>query len=188
MLAGSQGRLQDRRPISIVDIGSNSIRLVVYEGLARSPTLLFNEKMLAGLGRGIASTGKLDPEEWAIMQTHAAIGASMLSGSPSPLVQLGEEIARTHHEQWDGSGYPAGLAGEEIPLAGRIVAICDVFDALRSKRPYKDAWTLDDALAEIARLRGRHFDPALTDLFLPLARELGGTVVEDGPSRLRLAA
>jgi CHASE2 domain-containing sensor protein len=138
--------------------------------------------------RVLLKPGRLDPEEWAIMQTHAAIGASMLSGSPSPLVQLGEEIARTHHEQWDGSGYPAGLRGEEIPLAGRIVAICDVFDALRSKRPYKDAWTLDDALAEIERLRGRHFDPALTDLFLPLARELGDAVAEDGPSRLRLAA
>jgi CHASE2 domain-containing sensor protein len=140
--------------------------------------------------RVLLKPGKLDAEEWAVMQTHAAIGASMLSGSPSPLVQLGEEIARTHHERWDGSGYPAGLRGEEIPLAGRIVAICDVFDALRSKRPYKDAWTLDEALAEIARLRGTHFDPELTDLFLPLAGELGDAImVEDSaPSRLRLAA
>ena len=82
---------------------------------------------------------------------HAEIGAAMLAGSPSPLIQLGEEIARTHHERWDGTGYPAGLRGEEIPLAGRICAVCDVFDALRSRRPYKEAWTLDEALAEIAR-------------------------------------
>ena len=111
--------------------------------------------------RVLLKPGRLDEEEWEIMKTHAEIGASMLAGSPSPLVQLGEEIARTHHERWDGSGYPAGLRGEEIPLAGRICAICDVFDALRSRRPYKDAWTLDEAIAEIARQRGRHFDPAL---------------------------
>jgi putative two-component system response regulator len=118
------------------------------------------------------------------MRTHAEIGASMLSGSPSPLVQLGEEIARTHHERWDGSGYPNGLRGEEIPLVGRIVAICDVFDALRSRRPYKQPWSLDEALTEIAAQRGRHFDPALVDLFVPLARALGAEISpgDDGPS------
>ena len=89
--------------------------------------------------RVLLKPGRLDAEEWAIMKTHAEIGASMLAGSPSPLVQLAEAIARTHHERWDGSGYPAGLRGEEIPLAGRICAICDVFDALLSARPYKDA-------------------------------------------------
>jgi CHASE2 domain-containing sensor protein len=176
-------------------IGVLCEQLALAAGLsARDAETLRHASVLHDVGkigipdRVLLKPGKLDPEEWAIMQTHAAIGASMLSGSPSPLVRLGEEIARTHHEKWDGSGYPAGLAGEEIPLAGRIVAICDVFDALRSKRPYKDAWALEDALAEIARLRGRHFDPALTDLFLPLARELGDAVAEDGPSRLRLAA
>jgi CHASE2 domain-containing sensor protein len=142
--------------------------------------------------RVLLKPGRLDEEEWEIMKTHAAIGASMLAGSPSPLVQLGEEIARTHHERWDGSGYPAGLAGEAIPLAGRICAICDVFDALRSRRPYKDAWTLDQAIAEIARQRGRHFDPALVDLFLPLAHELAAQLaLDDEPgdgSHLRLAS
>ena len=127
------------------------------------------------------------------MKTHAEIGASMLAGSPSPLVQLGEEIARTHHERWDGSGYPAGLRGEEIPLAGRICAICDVFDALRSRRPYKDAWTLDEAIAEIAGQRGRHFDPDLVDLFVPMAPELAAELTldqtpEDGGASLPLAA
>ncbi|HWI74187.1 MAG TPA: HD domain-containing phosphohydrolase [Baekduia sp.] len=134
--------------------------------------------------RVLLKPGKLDAEEWAIMKTHAAIGASMLSGSPSPLVQLGEEIARTHHERWDGSGYPNGLRGEEIPLVGRIVAICDVFDALRSRRPYKQPWSLEEALAEITAQRGRHFDPRLVDLFVPLAQELGQDIApgDDGPS------
>jgi CHASE2 domain-containing sensor protein len=143
--------------------------------------------------RVLLKPGKLDEEEWAIMKTHAEIGASMLAGSPSPLVQLGEEIARTHHERWDGSGYPAGLRGEEIPLAGRICAICDVFDALRSRRPYKDAWTLDEAVAEIAGQRGRHFDPALVDLFVPMARDLATELAldqtpDDGGAHLPLAA
>jgi HD-GYP domain-containing protein (c-di-GMP phosphodiesterase class II) len=122
--------------------------------------------------RVLLKPGKLDAEEWAIMKTHAQIGSSMLSGSESPLVQQGEEIARTHHERWDGSGYPAGLRGKEIPLAGRICAICDVFDALRSRRPYKQPWTLGQALGEILEQRGRHFDPELVDLFLPLATDL----------------
>jgi CHASE2 domain-containing sensor protein len=139
--------------------------------------------------RVLLKPGKLNDEEWAIMKTHAEIGASMLAGSPSPLVQLGEEIARTHHERWDGSGYPAGLRGEEISLPGRICAICDVFDALCSRRPYKHAWTLDEALAEIKRQRGRHFDPALVDLFLPLAAELALNATPDnGPAAARLAA
>jgi HD-GYP domain-containing protein (c-di-GMP phosphodiesterase class II) len=136
--------------------------------------------------------GKLDAEEWAIMETHAEIGASMLAGSDSPLVQLGESIARTHHERWDGTGYPAGLRAEEIPLAGRIVAICDVFDALRSRRPYKDSWSFDQVLTELAAQRGRHFDPRLTDLFLALATELGpdlqGASRDDGTPRLTLVA
>jgi CHASE2 domain-containing sensor protein len=143
--------------------------------------------------RVLLKPGRLDEEEWAIMQTHAAIGASMLAGSPSPLVQLGEEIARTHHERWNGAGYPAGLRGEEIPLAGRICAICDVFDALCSRRPYKDAWTLEEAITEIARQRGRHFDPALVDLFLPMAAELAAELArkdegQRGRPDLRFAA
>jgi putative two-component system response regulator len=143
--------------------------------------------------RVLLKPGKLDPEEWAIMKTHAEIGASMLSGSPSPLVQLGEEIARTHHERWDGSGYPNGLVGEAIPIAGRIVAIVDVFDALRSRRPYKSAWTLDEALAEVVAQSGRHFDPELVALFVPLARELGDLAAgdggdDDGDAQLTLAA
>jgi HD-GYP domain-containing protein (c-di-GMP phosphodiesterase class II) len=110
--------------------------------------------------------GKLSPEEWAIMKSHSAIGAELLAGSRSPVVQLGEVIALTHHERWDGTGYPRGLKGEEIPFVARVTAICDVFDALISDRPYKRAWTMEDALAEIKRERGRHFEPRLVDAFV----------------------
>jgi CHASE2 domain-containing sensor protein len=117
--------------------------------------------------------GPLDPEERAIMETHTLVGAKLLAGSRSPLMRLAEEIARTHHERWDGCGYPAGLAGEDIPLAGRICAVCDVFDALTSDRPYKRAWTAADALKEIAAQSGRQFDPQLVRLFLETAPEGG---------------
>ena len=83
---------------------------------------------------------------------------------------MAEEIALTHHERWDGGGYPAGLAGEDIPLVGRIGAVCDVFDALLSERPYKEAWSLEDALEEIERSAGSHFDPAVVAAFMPIAR------------------
>jgi CHASE2 domain-containing sensor protein len=116
--------------------------------------------------------GKLDAAEWETMKTHTTIGASILSGSKSALVQMAEQIARSHHERWDGSGYPDGLKGGEIPLAARICAVCDVFDALLSPRPYKDAWPLSEVMRELASLRGTHLDPALVDAFLPLAPDL----------------
>jgi HD-GYP domain-containing protein (c-di-GMP phosphodiesterase class II) len=121
--------------------------------------------------RILLKPGRLDPEEWAVMQTHTTLGADILAGSDAPLVRLAEEIARTHHERWDGTGYPVGLAGEAIPLAGRIVAVVDVFDALRSARPYKPAWTFADSLAELERGRASHFDPAVLDAFLAIAGE-----------------
>jgi len=116
--------------------------------------------------------GKLDPAQWAKMKTHTTIGASILSGSKSALVQMAAQIARSHHERWDGSGYPDGLSGDQIPLAARICAVCDVFDALLSPRPYKAAWPLPDVMRELASLRGTHLDPALVDAFLPLAADL----------------
>ena len=122
--------------------------------------------------RVLLKPGKLDPEEWALMQSHTTIGAEILAGSSSELLQIAEEIALTHHERFDGTGYPQGLAGEAIPLGARITAICDVFDALRSQRVYKDSWTIDDAVAELAAQRGRHFDPALVDAFLALVPDL----------------
>jgi putative two-component system response regulator len=115
--------------------------------------------------------GKLTPEERTVMQRHATIGADLLAGSPSPLLQAAEQIARTHHERWDGGGYPAGLRGEDIPLPGRIAAICDVYDALLSERPYKAAWTVEAALGHVASQSGKHFDPALVQVFLAFMRE-----------------
>jgi hypothetical protein len=113
---------------------------------------------------------RFDPDERAIMQTHTIIGAELLDGSPSRVLQTAEAIARTHHERWDGTGYPAGLRGEEIPWAGRIAALCDVYDALLTERPYKRAWSAEDALAHIEAEAGSHFDPALAAVFVALVR------------------
>lgn len=116
--------------------------------------------------------GKLDPDEWTIMQTHAAIGAELLEGDDSPLLRLAREIALCHHEKWDGSGYPRGLAAEDIPESARIVAVADVFDALTSARPYKPAWPLEKALALMQEQRGRHFDPRVIDHFFAVLPEI----------------
>jgi len=108
----------------------------------------------------------------AFLDWHPATGGEILSGSASPLLQMAEAIARTHHERWDGSGYPAGLKGEQIPLVGCICAVCDVYDALLSKRSYKESWQVEDTLAEIERGSGSHFDPQLVVAFLRLAPSL----------------
>lgn len=110
--------------------------------------------------------GKLDPEEWAIMQQHARIGANIIGQHTSGLLATARLIALHHHEKWDGSGYPHGFAGEQIPLAARIVAIADVFDALTSERPYKPAWSIEDAVQLIQRESGKHFDPQLVEHFM----------------------
>lgn len=110
--------------------------------------------------------GPHTPEERAIMRTHCEIGAELLAGSKLPLLEMGRVIALCHHERWDGGGYPAGLQGDEIPLAARITALADVYDALCNRRVYKEAWTEDQALALVASERGRHFDPTLVDVFL----------------------
>jgi PAS domain S-box-containing protein len=109
--------------------------------------------------------GRLTPEERQIMERHAQIGADILSGSSSPVLIMAEEIALTHHERWDGRGYPNRLVAEAIPLVGRIVAIADVFDALTHERPYKEAWPIDRAVAHICHESGTHFDPNMVDAF-----------------------
>jgi putative two-component system response regulator len=111
--------------------------------------------------------GSLTPEEFEKVKEHAGIGAKILSGSETSLLQVAEEIALTHHEKWDGTGYYS-LAGKNIPLSGRIVALADVFDALTHKRPYKEAWEIDDAIAEITQQSGRQFDPHVVGAFLQL--------------------
>ena len=110
--------------------------------------------------------GRLTPAEFEIMKEHASIGYEILKDSSSPVVRLGAEIALTHHERFDGKGYPRGLFGEAIPLVGRIVAVADVFDALTSERPYKPAWDIKDACDYLLRGRAHHFDARCVDIFL----------------------
>jgi putative two-component system response regulator len=112
--------------------------------------------------------GRLTAEEFESIKTHTTIGAQILSGSQSALLVLAERIALSHHERWEGGGYPHGASGDEIPLAARIVALADVFDALTHARPYKKAWSVQDAVVEILDQRGRQFDPALIDAFATL--------------------
>ena len=110
--------------------------------------------------------GGLDADERQRMQEHANIGAAILSGSQCDLLRLGSEIALSHHERWDGAGYPAGLAGEAIPLSGRMAAVADVFDALTTARPYKEAWSTDRAFAYLQEQAGKQFDPACVEAFV----------------------
>ena len=121
--------------------------------------------------------GRLTAVEFEVMKTHVPIGSEILGRSRSALLQMSEEIARTHHERWDGSGYPEGLRGEAIPVTGRIVAVSDVFDAMTHERPYQPAHTVEEALDEIRRLAGREFDPRVVEALVPAA-----TAAEQGPS------
>jgi putative two-component system response regulator len=135
---------------------------------------LFNAAPMHDIGkigipdRILQKPAKLDPDEWREMQNHPTIGASIIGEHATGMLGVAYDVARTHHEKWDGSGYPAGLKGEEIPLAGRIVAIADVFDALTSVRPYKRAWTVEQACEHLLAQRGLHFEPRLVDLFLDM--------------------
>jgi len=132
-----------------------------------------------GIPDGILlKAGRLNDTEMKLMQTHAMIGSEILAQSNVPHMKMAEEIARFHHEHWNGDGYPFGIGRTAIPLAARITALADVFDALTHRRPYKEAWSVDMALDAIATLKGKQFDPELTDLFLALVprllREVGG--------------
>jgi putative two-component system response regulator len=114
----------------------------------------------------------LDHHEFEVIKTHTTLGAKMLSGSNSVFLKMAETIALTHHEKWDGKGYPHGIRGEEIPLIGRICAVADVFDALSSARPYKKAWTFEETMTEIKILKGIHFDPKLVEAFLDISEDI----------------
>jgi putative two-component system response regulator len=124
------------------------------------------------LDKILLKPGKLDAAEWDIMRQHAVIGGKILAGSGSGVIRLGEVIALTHHEKWDGTGYPHRLSGTRIPLVGRIVAVADVFDALTSRRPYKEPFPLDRAYAILREGRGAHFDPAVVDAFFEADQEI----------------
>ncbi|MEA2448117.1 MAG: hypothetical protein QOG63_49 [Thermoleophilaceae bacterium] len=116
----------------------------------------------------LTKRGKLTKNEFKRMQTHTTVGAEMLAGSAFVLLETAAQIALTHHEKWDGSGYPAGMAGSEIPIVGRIVAVADVFDALTHVRPYKPAWSKAAAAVEMTSQSGRHFDPQVLGAFMSL--------------------
>jgi putative two-component system response regulator len=115
---------------------------------------------------------RLNAEEWEVMKTHTTIGEEILSGNDSQLLKTAAILARSHHERWDGSGYPDGLKGEEIPIFSRITAICDVFDALLSKRPYKQAWTTEETLSYMKEQRKKFFDPYLIDVFFDCLEDM----------------
>jgi CHASE2 domain-containing sensor protein len=170
-------------------------RLALAAGMgAEDAELLRHASALHDIGkigipdRVLLKPGKLDAEEWEIMKTHAELGANMLADSRTDLLQLAEVVARTHHERWDGTGYPAGLAGEDIPLVGRICTIADVYDALTSARPYKQAWPVADALAEIRSQSGRQFDPRMVEAFLGLFPEETAALAELEPEPARARA
>jgi len=138
----------------------------------REVELILNASPMHDLGKiGIPDAillkpGKLNPVEWEIMKGHSAIGGRILEQSTAELLQVGAIIALSHHEKWDGGGYPEGLAGEDIPLYGRICAVSDVFDALTTRRPYKEPFSIEKSLSIMKEGRGAHFDPAILDLFL----------------------
>ena len=150
---------------------------LLAEGVHLSPgevDLLLHASPLHDVGKvGIPDAvlqkpGKLDADEWKIMKTHTIIGHKILSGSNSPLLQAGAVIALSHHEKWDGSGYPNGIAGEDIPLYGRIIAVADAFDAMTTKRQYKDAFPNEVAYDLLRKDSGKHFDPHVIEVFFGL--------------------
>ncbi|NVK19811.1 MAG: response regulator [Methylocystaceae bacterium] len=118
--------------------------------------------------RILLKPGRLTPEERVIMETHVEIGVDIIGEFESPMLEMARSIAATHHEKWDGSGYPDKLSGKDIPVEGRIAAICDVFDALTSERPYKEAWPLEKAVSFLEENAGSHFDPDLVQLFISI--------------------
>lgn len=143
--------------------------------------LLYNAAPMHDIGKiGIPDNillkpGKLDADEWQVMQRHCEYGAEIIGEHDSAILTLAREIAIHHHEKWDGSGYPHGLKGEQIPLSARIVAVADVFDALTCERPYKKAWSEQAAIELLQKEAGKHFDPQLIPLFietLPRVREI----------------
>ncbi len=122
--------------------------------------------------RILLKPGKLDADEWEIMKQHTTFGKKILEGSDAEYLKLGEIITQTHHEKWDGSGYPKGMKNKEIPIEGRIIAIADVFDALTSKRPYKGPFSVEKSFTIIEEGRNKHFDPAVVDAFFAVQEEL----------------
>ncbi|MHB8234155.1 MAG: HD-GYP domain-containing protein [Solirubrobacteraceae bacterium] len=166
-------------------VGHVASRLALGLGLpAGQVTLLRRAAPLHDVGKLaipdciLLKPGKLTDEEFEVMKTHAELGARLLSSGSSRVLQTAAVIASTHHERWDGKGYPKGLRGDAIPLVGRIVAVADVFDALTHDRPYKEAWSVESACAEIERSAGSQFDPRVVAAFLAMRADLD-TICDD---------
>lgn len=185
------------------ETGNHILRMSHYSRLIgrafglgeRESDLLFNAAPMHDIGkigipdRILQKPAPLDAEEWRLMKQHPRMGAEIIGRHDNDLLAYARLVALTHHERWDGSGYPDGLTGLDIPLAGRIVAIADVFDALTTRRPYKEAWTFDDAVAEIERTAGMHFDPELIPAFrsaLPEMRHIRETFADEHGSLIDL--
>lgn len=179
-MLGDAGHFND------TDTGVHIWRMAAYAAaLARSVRWPVERAAMLELAAPMHDTGKigipdnilkaprkLEPDEWTVMQTHAEIGHRILSKSNSELFQLAASVALSHHERWDGSGYPNGLSGENIPECARIVAIADVFDALTMRRPYKEPWPVEKAFETIEQDAGSHFDPRLVEAFLSIRDEI----------------
>lgn len=171
---GSAGEYRDNETgYHVVRVCEFSRVIAKAYGLPESEAeLLHNAAALHDTGKiGIPDNillkpDKLDENEWSILKTHCEIGYRIIGNHQNMLLKAAATIALTHHEKWDGTGYPQGLKGKDVPLFGRIVAIADVFDALTSQRPYKRAWPVAEAADEIVRCRGQHFDPEIVDVFL----------------------
>jgi putative two-component system response regulator len=159
-------------------VGRGAALLAAESGMTRSEVHLVRlAAPLHDIGKlGVSDTilskpAPLNTHERDEMRTHTDIGRRMLEGSESPVLRLGALIAFTHHECWDGSGYPMGAAGLEIPVAGRVTAIADAFDSMTHDRPYKDAWSVEEALGELELMSGEQFDPILVEAFQRLDHE-----------------
>jgi HD-GYP domain-containing protein (c-di-GMP phosphodiesterase class II) len=162
----------DNTPEHTQRVGALAARLARNMGLPdRTVRLLRRAAPLHDLGKIaipdsiLLKPGRLEPEEYAVIQTHAVLGARVLAGGSSDVFGLAEQVVLSHHERWDGGGYPDGLAGEAIPVAARIVHVADVFDVLVHERPYKEAWTVEQAAAEIRAGAGTQFDPRVARAF-----------------------
>ena len=171
---GSAGEYRDNETgLHVIRVSSYARIIATGLGLPESEAeLLYNAATLHDTGKiGIPDSilfkpGKLDEEEWKVIRTHCEIGRKIIGDHTSSLLKTAASIALTHHERWDGTGYPQNLKGNTIPLFGRIVAIADVFDALTCVRPYKRAWPVSEAVEEIVRYKDKHFDPKIVDVFL----------------------
>jgi putative two-component system response regulator len=168
------------------ETGMHVIRMSLYARLIAEALsfdeewvdILYNAAPMHDIGKiGIPDNvllkpGKLDEDEWKIMSRHPVIGVEIIGDGDAPLFEMAKEIAWSHHEKWDGSGYPRGLKGEDIPISARIVAVADVFDALTTERPYKKAWTIEAAVQHIDDQSGKHFDPDLVKVLHAVLPEI----------------